>query len=134
MVDTQLEYQVDIISAQNINSPKYLIVARQTAHCIGIPNKTINIWVFDNLDVRKFHVDIDDVRYSRDGVNFEYGLNDYVDHYRDLKFFYKEYVGDKNISPFLNYTDMTSKYHIQIIDLRFQVDHINPKLIQPRQE
>jgi len=30
-VDTQLEYQVDMGSAQNINSPKYSKVAQQTA-------------------------------------------------------------------------------------------------------
>ena len=31
---------------------------------------------------------------------------------------------------FISYVDMTSKYPIQVIDLRHQVDHITPKKIQ----
>ena len=38
-VDTQLENQVDVGSAQNINSPKYLIVDHQTASTIGVPKR-----------------------------------------------------------------------------------------------
>ena len=71
-VDTQLEYQVDIGSVQNINSPKYLIVAHQTASKRGVPNKSNNIAIFDNIDVRKYHVDIDGVCYPRDGVSIDY--------------------------------------------------------------
>ena len=52
-VDTQLEYQIDIGSAQNINSPKNLIKAHQTGARIGVPNKVNNVAFFDNLDVRK---------------------------------------------------------------------------------
>ena len=42
-VDTQLENQVDIGSAQNNNSPIYLIVAHLTATKKGVPIKTNNI-------------------------------------------------------------------------------------------
>ena len=35
-VDTQLEYQIDIGSAQNVNSPKYLIAVHQTADRTGL--------------------------------------------------------------------------------------------------
>ena len=52
-VDTQLEYQLDIGSARNINSPKYLIAVHQTAAGIGVPNKANNVANFDHLDVRK---------------------------------------------------------------------------------
>ena len=48
-VDTQLRYQIDIGSAQNNRSPKYLIVAHQTAVRIGTPNEAENVTVFDNL-------------------------------------------------------------------------------------
>ena len=89
-VDTQLEYEIDISSAQKIDSPINLIAVHQTAARISVPNKVNNIAFFDHLDVRKYHVDIDGVRYPRDDVNVDYGLNDYVDQYRDLKTFYKE--------------------------------------------
>ena len=34
------------------------------------------------------------------------------------------------MNPFIKYVDMKNTYPIQVIDLRFQVDHINPKKIQ----
>ena len=129
-VDTQLEYQVDIGSAQNINNPKYLIVADQTVARIGVPNKVNNVAVFDILNIRKYNVDIDCIRYSRDGVSIDYASNDYVDQYRDLNLFYKEYVAEELLSPYISYTDTKIKYPIQVTDLRFQVGHINPKKIQ----
>ena len=70
------------------------------------------------------------MRFPRDGVITDYGLNDYLDQYKDLKLFYKEYVGEPLLNPFISYTDMKNKYPIQVIDLRFQVDHITPKKIQ----
>ena len=107
-VDTQLEYQVDIGSAQNINNPKYPIAVHQTADRIGVPNKTNNVTFFER-NVRKKHVDIDGVRYPRDGVSIDYGLNGYVDQYRDLKLFHHEYLGEQVLQPFISYNDMKTK-------------------------
>ena len=126
-IDTQLEYQVDIGSSQNINTPKYSIVTHRTAARIGVPNKANNVAVFDKLIVRKYHVDFDGVRYPRDGVSIDYNSNDYIDRYRDLKYFYRKYIGGELLNPFISYTDKNNKYAIQVIDLKFQVDHINPK-------
>ena len=101
-VDTQLEYQVDIASARNNNGPKYLILAQQTAARIAVPNKANNDAIFENLDVRKYLVDIDGIRYPRDGVSIDYGLNDYVDQYRDLNLFYHEYLEEQLLQPFIS--------------------------------
>ena len=60
-VNTHLENQIDVGSAENNTSPKNLIVAHQTEARIGVPNKASNIAVFDHLNVRKYHVDIDGV-------------------------------------------------------------------------
>ena len=54
IIDTQIEYQDDRGSAQNVNSPKHLIVAHQTGAGIGVPNKANNNSIFDNLNVRNF--------------------------------------------------------------------------------
>ena len=124
-----MEYQVDIGSAQNDYSPKDLIVAHQTAARKGVPNKAENIAIFDNLNVRKYHVDIDGARFTRDGVSIDYASNDYIGHCRDLKLFYKKYVGEELLHLFVSYTDMKTKYPIQIIDLRFHFDHIIHKKI-----
>ena len=68
--------------------------------------KQKSIALFDNLNVRKNHVDIDGVRFPRDGVGIDYASNDYVDQYRDLKIFYKEYVGEEIHNILISYTDM----------------------------
>ena len=49
---------------------------------------------------------------------------------RYLKLFFKEYIGEELLSPFISYPDMKTKYPIEIIDLRHQSDHITPKKIQ----
>ena len=122
--------QIDIGSAQQVNSPKYLITAHQTAAKLNAPNKTINISTFDHLYVRKYFVEIDSIRYPHDSVLTIYNENDYIDQYKDIKLFYKEYVGEEVLTPFVSYPDIKTKYPIQVIDLRFQADHIAPKKIQ----
>ena len=88
IVNTGLEFQLDIGSASNINSPKYLIAAHQTAANSNV-NKTINNAIFDNLDVEQYFVEIDGIRYPKDGVQVNYDTNDYLDQYRDIKLFLK---------------------------------------------
>ena len=56
-----------------------------------------------------------------------YEQNDYIEQYKDLKLFFKEYIGEELLSPFISYPDMKTKYAIEIIDLRHQSDHITPK-------
>ena len=129
-IATDQIYQVDIGSAQSFNSPKYLICAHQTTSWADFPNKRTNISVFDHLNVRKYFIKIDGVRYPRDAILTNYNQNDYLDQYKDVKLFYKEYVGEEILNPFLSYTDMKTKYVIQVIDIRFQVDHMTPKKIQ----
>ena len=127
------ELQVDIGSAQHINSPKYLISAFQTADRTT-PNKNSNPAIFDNNNVTKYFVEIDGVRYPKDGVLINFEENSYLDQYRDLKLFYKEYLGEQLLQPYITYSDMKYLYPIQITDLRFQVDHITPKKKQLFQE
>ena len=123
------ELQVDIGSAQHINSPKYLISAFQTM-ARTTPNKASNPAIFDNNNVTKYFVEIDGVRYPKDGVLTNFEENSYLDQYRDLKLFYKEYVGEELLQPYFSYPDMKYLYPIEITDLRHQVDHITPKKIQ----
>ena len=78
----------------------------------------------------KYHVDFDDVRYPRDGVSIDYASNDYNNHNRDLKLFYRESVGEELLNLFISYTDMKTKYPIKVIDFRFQFDLFNSEKIQ----
>ena len=84
-------------------NPKFLIAVHQTAARIGVPKKAKNVALFDHLDVGQNHVYIGGVRYTRDGVNVEYRLNDYVDQYKELKLIYREYVGEEGLNFSMGY-------------------------------
>ena len=110
----------------------YLIVAHQKTQRDNParPPNQFNNAVFDNVDVKRCFVQIDGVRHPKDPVETNYSENKYLDQYRDLKIFYKEYNGESFLSPFIIYLDMKTFYLIQVIDLRFQTDEITPKKIR----
>ena len=110
--------QLDIGSSQNVQSPKYLIGAHQTKDRIDGAISTKNVAIFDHLDLRKYCIEIDGRRYPRDSSLMDYEQNDYIEQYKDLKLFFKEYIGEQLLSPFISYPDMKTKYPIGIIDLR----------------
>ena len=127
---SDLLVQHDIGSAQNVIQPKYLICAHQTNLRTATADKKINIAVFDNMDLRKYYVEIDGLRYPRDNVLINYEENDYIQEHKDLSLIWKENIGEPILNPFISYLDMKTKYPIEIIDLRHQTDHITPKKIQ----
>ena len=122
--------QLDIGSSQNVQSPKYLIGAHQTKDRLDGVISTKNVSIFDNLNLKKYYVEIDGLRYPRDSVLMNYEQNDYIEQYKDLRLFFKEYIGKELMTPFISYPDRKTKYPIEIIDLRHQPDHITPKKIQ----
>ena len=122
--------QLDIGSSQNVQSPIYLIGAHQTKDRIDAPISTKKVAISDNLDLRKYYIEIDGQRYPRDSSLMNYEQNDYIEQYKDLKLFFKEYIGEQLMSPFISYPDMKTKYPIEIIDLKHQADHITPQKIQ----
>ena len=135
-VNTGNEYQLDIGSASNINFPLDLIVAHQKTqreNPARPPNQFKNA-VFDHVDVKRYFVEIDGIRYPKDPVETNFSDNKYLHQYRDLKLFYQEYNGESLLHPFISYLDMKTFYPIQVIDLRFQIDYITPKEIRLFQE
>ena len=121
-------------SAQQVNSPKYLICAHPTKDRTNAPKKKINIAIFNNLHLRKYHVEIDSVRYPRDNLLKNYEQIDYIQQYKDLKVLFREFIGEPILNPLISYTDMKTKYPIEIINSRHQLDHIPPTKIQKFQE
>ena len=103
--------QVDVGSAQQVNSPKYLIYAHQTQHRINTPNKNINKAKLDNLELRKYYVEIDGQRYPRDISLINYEENDYIEQYKYLNLFFKEYIGETILNLFISYPDMNKIPH-----------------------
>ena len=126
------EYQLDIGSASNINILLYLIVAHhktQRHNPARLPNQFNNA-VFDHVDLKRYFVEIDGIRYPKDPVETNFSDNKYLDQYRDPKLFYKDYNGESLLHPFISYLDMKTFYPIQVIDLGFQIDYITPKKIR----
>ena len=121
---------MDIGTSQHVNSPKYLIGAHQARTRADTANKNNNIAIFDNLNLQKYYVEIDSVRYPQSSVLVNYEQNEFIEPYRDLKLICKDYIGEELMSPFISYPDMKTKYPIEIIVLRHQPDHITPKKIQ----
>ena len=70
--------QHDIGSAPQVNSPKYLICAHQTKERRDGANKNKNNAVIDHRNLRKNHVEIDSLRYTRDSLLIIYEQNDYI--------------------------------------------------------
>ena len=126
--------QMGFGTSRHVNSPKYLIGAHQTRTRADTANKNNDNAIFDNLNLRKYFVEIDSVRYPRDCVLVNSEQNDYIEQYKDLKLFFKEFIGEELMSPFISYLDLKTKCPIQILDLRHQPDHITPKKIQLFQE
>ena len=56
--------------------------------------KKCNIAIFDILDLRKCYVEKDRQRYPRDNLIIDYEENDYIEQNKDLKLFFKEYIGE----------------------------------------
>ena len=129
-VISDMIFQLDIASAQQTNSPKDLICAYQTKERTNAPNKKIIIAIFDNLDLRKYHVEIDSLRHPRDSLLRNYEQIDYIGQYKNLKLFFHEYIGEPKLNTLISYPDMNIKYPIEITGLRHQPDHVTPKKVQ----
>ena len=94
--------QHDIVSAQNVKAPKYMICTHQTNIRTTTPDKKNNKAIFDNLDLCKYFVEIDGLRFPRDSVLMNYEQNEYIQQYKDLKLFYREYNGEPILNPFIS--------------------------------
>ena len=101
--------QLDIKSSRNVQSPKYLIGAHQTKDRIDGAISTKDVAIFDNLDLRKYYIEIDGQRYPRDSSRMNYEQNDYIEQYKDIKLFFKEFIGEQLMSPIVSYPDMKTK-------------------------
>ena len=97
------ELQVEIGSAQHFLSPKNLIGSFQTNDRKGNSDKARNAAIFDINHVTKYFVENDGARYPRDKILTNFEEISYLDQCRDLNLFYKEYVGEKLLLPYISY-------------------------------
>ena len=81
-VDTAKEFQIDISSASNINSPLYLVAAHQQTQridpadaAINLPRKRFNNVIFDHVKVGKHYSEVDGVEYPKNPIMINYDEN-----------------------------------------------------------
>ena len=77
--------QHDIGSAQQINAPKQLNCAHQTKERIDTANKKKNNTIFDNLNLRRYFVEIDSIQYPWVNLLIDYVEKDYTEQYKNLQ-------------------------------------------------
>ena len=92
--------QVDRESTQQVTSPKHLICAHQPQNRINVSKENDNIAVFDHLDLRKYHIEVDSQKYPRDRLLKNYEEKDYSEQYKDLNLFFTKYIGESNLKLF----------------------------------
>ena len=133
-VDAAREFQIQISSASNNNSKLYLIAAHQKTQrpdpanpANNLSNNRFKKAIFDHSTVRKYYSEIDGSRYPKNPIMVNYDERNYLDQNRASQLFYKEYIGEQLLSPFITYDKMKIYYPIQIVDPRIQVDHISQK-------
>ena len=112
-VDEAKEFQIDISSVTTIKTPLYLVAAHQQTQrpdpanpANNLSNNRFNNAIFDLVKVRKYHSEFDGARYPKNLIMTNYDESNYLDLKRDLKFFYKEYVGEFVLSPITTYDKM----------------------------
>ena len=70
--------QHDKRMAQQVNSPKSLVLTKQKIEQVLLIKK-INIAIFDNVDLRNYHVEIENLRYPRASLFMNFDKNDYIE-------------------------------------------------------
>ena len=76
--------------------------------------------------MKKYCSEIDRTRFPENHFLIYYDEKIYLDHYRDLKLFYKVYVGEPMLNPIITHDKMKTYYPSQKLDLRFQIDLLPP--------
>ena len=99
-VDTAKEFRIDLSSASKTKSPLYLTAAHQKTQrpdfadpVDNLSNNRFNNAIFDLVEVRNYNSELDGTRFPKNPVMVNYEENNYLEQNKDLKLFYKEYVG-----------------------------------------
>ena len=116
-------------SAHKIDSPENLIAADQSLVRMGTSNKTKKMAIsITPMSVINFVTMMELEILKNLFLSFMTQTNVLIT--METSIFFKEYVGEELFTPFIPFSDIENFYLIQVIDLLFQVDQINPKNVQ----
>ena len=122
-VNTNSSWNFELGVEAGMQLPIYVIVGFQSADRLG-PAQTQNNGVFDQLPIIEAYCKIGSVKYPDESINLDYLRNDYDDGYNEVLKFFREYVGEQTVTPYITFQDFKEKYNLYLFDLRNQRDHI----------
>ena len=111
-----------------IERPRYIRVGFENNN---VNEQTHDASTFDIMSVTECYGKIGSEFYPEDRMNINYGTNNYIEAYKEIVSYNKDYNGlPHNIKPYINHRIFKSSYRIYVFDARYQRDHIGPQPIQ----
>ena len=118
----------DLGMESGMETPQYIIVDFENNN---VHEQTHDASTFDIMNVTECYCKIGSEFYPEDGMNIDYGTNNYNEAFNEIVSFNKDYNGlPYNIKPYINHRTFKSNYRIYVFDTRYQRDHIGPQPIQ----
>ena len=111
-----------------IERPQYIIIGFENNN---VNEQTHDASTFRTMNVTECYCKIGSEFYPEDGMNVNYGTNNYNEDFKEIVSFNKDYNGlAHNIKPYINHRTFKSSYRIHVFDTRYQSDHIGPQPMQ----
>ena len=118
----------DLGMESGMERPQYIIVGFENNN---VNEQTHDASTFDLMNVTECYCKIGSEFYPEDGMNINYGTNNYNKAFKKIVSFNKDYNGlPHNIKPYINHRTIKSSYRKYVFDTRYQSDHIGPQPIQ----
>ena len=127
-VPNATNFLFDLGMESGMKRPQYTIVGFEN---YNVNEQTHDASTFHIMNVTECYCMIGSEFYPEDRMNINYGANIYIEAFKEIVSFNKDYNGlPHNIKPYINHRTIKSSYRIYVFDTRYQSDHIGPKPIQ----
>ena len=127
-VPNATNFLFDLGMESGMERPQYKIVGFENNN---VNEQTHDASTFDVMNVTECYCKIGSEFYPEDRMNINYGTNNYIEAFKEIVSFNKDYNGlPHNIKPYINHRTFKSNYRIYVFDTRYQRDHIGPQPIQ----
>ena len=97
----------------------------------NVNKQTHDVSRFDIMNVTECYCKIGSEFYPEDRMNINYGTNNYIEAFKEIVSFNKDYNGlPHNTKRYINHRTFKSSYRIYVFDTRYQTDHLGPQPTQ----
>ena len=95
-----------------------------------INSQTHDNATFDRPPITSCVCTIGSEKYPERGIRMNYGENNYIEPYREIKNFFKNVNEDETLNPFISQKDFFESYNLYVFDVRHQPPHISSQTIR----